>query len=248
MLASFPRPCRAVVVGASGAIGGGLVRGLVAAGLSRVHALSRSQMAATDGLEASGVEVGVIDLLDERSMAAAAADLAREVPLRLVMVATGVLHQGNMQPEKTMRALDAEQLGRGFAVNTIGPALLAKHFIPLLPRAGKSVFAVLSARVGSIGDNRLGGWYGYRAQKAALNQIIRTMAIEVGRTHPEAIVAALHPGTVASSLSAPFRGGVSPDRLFTPDFAARHLLDVVEGLTVADSGAFVAWDGQAIPF
>ncbi len=205
-------------------------------------------MAATDGLEASGVEVGVVDLLDERSMAAAAADLAREVPLRLVMVATGVLHQGNMQPEKTMRALDAEQLGRGFAVNTIGPALLAKHFIPLLPRAGKSVFAVLSARVGSIGDNRLGGWYGYRAQKAALNQIIRTMAIEVGRTHPEAIVVALHPGTVASGLSAPFRGGVSPDRLFTPDFAARHLLDVVESLTVADSGAFVAWDGQAIPF
>lgn len=231
------------MVGASGGLGGALVRGLAEAGLTPVHALSRRGVAVSDG-----VEPGFVDLLDERSMALAAAELAREVSLRLVMVATGVLHEGDLQPEKTMRALDAERLALGFAVNTIGPALLAKHLIPLLPRAGKSVFAVLSARVGSIGDNRLGGWYGYRAQKAALNQIVRTLAIEVRRTHPQAIIAALHPGTVASDLSAPFRGAVPPERLFTPDVAARHLLDVVDGLTPAQSGSFLAWDGRAIPF
>ena len=197
---------------------------------------------------AMGSPRGSIDLQDEDTIAAAAMSLDHGAPLRLVIAATGLLHDGATQPEKSMRALDAAQLAHGFAVNTIGPALLAKHFIPLLPRVGKSVFAVLSARVGSIADNRLGGWYGYRAQKAALNQIIRTLAVEVRRSRPEAIIVALHPGTVATDLSAPFRGTVSAEKLFTPDVSARHLLAVIDGLTPADSGGFFAWDGQPIPF
>lgn len=243
MLPSLPRPCRAAVIGASGGIGGALVRALADARLSTLHALSRRPVAATER-----IEPGAIDLLDEGSIAAAARALARDVPLRLVVAATGVLHDGVLQPEKTMRSLDADHLARGFALNTIGPALLAKHLIPLLPRSGRSVFAVLSARVGSIGDNRLGGWYGYRAQKAALNQVVRTLAVEVRRTHPETVVVALHPGTVATGLSAPFRGNVGTEKLFTPEEAARHLIDVVEGLTPADSGGFFAWDGQPIAY
>ena len=243
MMLASPRPARAVVVGASGGIGGALVDALAAAGFDTVHALARTPVAVR-----RGIVPGPIDLLDENAIAAAAASLAGAAPLRLVIAATGLLHDATTQPEKSMRALDAVSLAHGFAINAIGPALLAKYLIPLLPREGKSVFAVLSARVGSIEDNRLGGWYGYRAQKAALNQIIRTLAIEVRRARPEAVVVALHPGTVTTGLSAPFRGAVHAERLFTPDIAARHLLDVIDGLTPRDSGGFFAWDGQPIPF
>nr|WP_158808135.1 SDR family NAD(P)-dependent oxidoreductase [Beijerinckia sp. L45] len=243
MLNTLLRPARAAIVGASGGVGGALVASLAKAGFEAVHALSRVPVAAS-----TGVRPGHIDLLDEATIAAAATALGEGAPLRLMIAATGLLHDARTQPEKSMRSLDAAQLVRGFAVNTIGPALLAKHVVPLLPRAGRSVFAVLSARVGSIEDNRLGGWYGYRAQKAALNQIVRTLAVEVRRTRPEAIIVALHPGTVATDLSAPFRGAVSAERLFTPDVSARHLLDVIDGLTPDDSGGFFAWDGQRIPF
>lgn len=243
MLNSFLRPSKAAVVGASGGVGGALVTALAQADFNTVHALSRRP-----GVAAHGVVPEAIDLLVEDTIAAAAKALEGGAPLRLVIAAAGVLHDGALQPEKAMRALDAAQLARGFAVNTIGPALVAKHFIPLLPRAGKSVFAVLSARVGSIEDNRLGGWYGYRAQKAALNQIIRTLAIEVRRSRPEAIVVALHPGTVATALSAPFRGAVNAERLFSAETSASHLLTVIERLNPNDSGGFFAWDGQRIPF
>ena len=190
-----------------------------------------------------------LDLLDEASIAAAFAALtAGDGALRLVVVATGMLHEGTQQPEKSMRALDAAQLARSFAVNAIGPALVAKHALPRMPRDGRSVFAVLSARVGSIGDNRLGGWYSYRAAKAALNQLVRTLAVETRRGKPGLIVVALHPGTVATSLSAPFRGNVGADALFTPAIAAGHLLRVIDGLSAADSGGFFAWDGTPIPF
>jgi NAD(P)-dependent dehydrogenase (short-subunit alcohol dehydrogenase family) len=243
MMLATPTPARAVVVGASGGIGGALIAALATAGFDAVHALARKPVAVTHG-----IVPGTIDLLDEHAIAAAAASLAGGSPLRLIIAATGLLHDATTQPEKSMRALDAAQLARGFAINAIGPALLAKHLMPLLPREGKSVFAVLSARVGSIEDNRLGGWYGYRAQKAALNQIIRTLAIEVRRARPEAVVVALHPGTVATGLSAPFRGAVHAERLFTPDVAARHLLGVIDGLRPCDSGGFFAWDGQPIPF
>lgn len=221
-------PSPALVVGIGGGIGGALLaaieaRGIAARGLSR-----------RDGL----------DLCDETSVAATLATLAE--PPGLVLVATGLLHDGGLAPEKSLAALDSARLARSFAINAIGPALLAKHLLPRMPRQGRSVFAVLSARVGSIADNRLGGWYGYRASKAALNQLVRTAAIEQARRAPGSIVVALHPGTVATGLSAPFRSG--SERVFTPAEAAEHLLTVVAGLTPTDSGGFFAWDGSPIPF
>ena len=243
MASALPWPSRAAVIGASGGLGGALVAALGDGGFETVHGLSRHPGPGSGRLPSSP-----IDLLDEGSIAAAARTLREGAPLRLVIVATGLLHDAATQPEKTMRTLDAAQLARSFAVNAIGPALLAKHVVPILPRQGRSVFAVLSARVGSIGDNRLGGWYGYRASKAALNQIVRTLAVETRRTRPEAIVVALHPGTVATTLSAPFSSAVSPERLFTPQEAARHLLRVVDGLTAEQSGGFFAWDGAPVPF
>jgi NAD(P)-dependent dehydrogenase (short-subunit alcohol dehydrogenase family) len=244
LLNSLERPARALVVGATGGIGSAVAELLSREGFEVVHALSRS--GADPGLP--GVQGGTIDIGDEDSIAAAAEMLAQGAPLRFILVATGLLHDAGLQPEKSYRALDREHLARNFLVNAIGPALVAKHLLPLLPKAGKSVFAVLSARVGSIADNRLGGWYGYRASKAALNQLVRTLAIELSRQRPEAVCAALHPGTVDTALSRPFQAGVDPERLFPPASSAERLLAVIDRLTVADSGQFFAWDGQRIPF
>jgi NAD(P)-dependent dehydrogenase (short-subunit alcohol dehydrogenase family) len=149
-------------------------------------------------------------------------------------------------PEKTLRELDAEVMAHVLAINTIGPAMVAKHFLPRMRPGTKSVFAVLSARVGSISDNRLGGWYSYRASKAALNMLLKTLAIEHARRFPASIVAGLHPGTVATPLSAPFQQRVPEGKLFTPDFAAERLLAVIDGLEVSDSGSVFAWDGSRI--
>lgn len=233
----------AVIVGASGGIGRALVERVVAGGAhSPVFALSRS------GADlGAGAVTGLIDVTDEQSIQAAAARVAENGPVGLTFVATGLLHGPGVAPEKALKALDPAALARLFAVNTTGPALVAKHIVPLMPRTGRSVFAALSARVGSIGDNRLGGWYGYRASKAALNQILRTLAIELARTHPEAIVAGLHPGTVRTALSHPFRPDADSPDTVTPEAAAAHLLAVLDGLTPAESGGVFAWDGQAVP-
>jgi NAD(P)-dependent dehydrogenase (short-subunit alcohol dehydrogenase family) len=188
----------------------------------------------------------MIDLQDEASIAGAASALAEYGPLDLILVASGLLHSERIAPEKSYRQLSAASLDRYFAVNATGPALVAKHFLPLLRRDRPAVFSALSARVGSIGDNRLGGWYGYRASKAALNMIVKTLAIELARTHDKAVCVALHPGTVATDLSAPFRRGVPADRLFTADTAARHLLNVIHSLRPSDSGGIFAWDGAEI--
>lgn len=230
---------RAVVIGASGGIGSALVELLVAGG-AEVHALSRHPEAALDRT------VGEIDLADEASIARAAARVAQAGEIDLIIVAAGVLHGGGMAPEKSYRDMGGDQLAAYFAINSIGPALVAKHFLPLLRRRGRSVFAALSARVGSIGDNRLGGWYGYRASKAALNMLVKTLAIELGRTRPEALCVALHPGTVDTRLSRPFQRGVAADKLFTPAFSAQRLLAVIDGLGAGDSGHCLAWDGVRI--
>jgi NAD(P)-dependent dehydrogenase (short-subunit alcohol dehydrogenase family) len=206
-----------------------------------VHAFSRS--ASPDDAR---LLAGRIDIEDEASIALAASTVSSEGMLDLVVVASGLLHAHNLAPEKSYRQLSAAALSRYFSVNATGPALVAKHFLPLLRRDGPAVFAALSARVGSIGDNRIGGWHGYRASKAALNMIVKTLSIELSRTHPEAACVALHPGTVATDLSAPFRSGVPADRLFDADRAARQLLDVIAGLSRADSGEILAWDGSAI--
>jgi NAD(P)-dependent dehydrogenase (short-subunit alcohol dehydrogenase family) len=220
----------AVVVGAGGSIGAALAAALAAGGrFSRVVALSRP----------------ALDLTDEASIIRAAAALGAD-ELRLVIVASGFLHGQGWMPEKSWRQLDAAHLAHAFAINSIGPALLLKHFLPLLPRRGKAVFATLSARVGSISDNRLGGWYGYRAAKAALNQLVHCAAIELARSHPEALCVTLHPGTVDSRLSRPFsKAGLA---LQPPDQAATRLLAAIDGLTAAQSGGFFDADGQPIPW
>ncbi len=242
MSADAGGPSACLVVGASGGIGRALVAALLKTGdHAAVHAWSRTG-------EPSGAAVpGAVDITDEASIARAVAALADAPPLRLVIVATGRLQGPGLVPEKTWRQLDSEALVESFRLNAVGPALLAKHLLPVLPRRGRAVFAALSARVGSIGDNRLGGWFGYRASKAALNQLLRTLAIELARTRPEAICLGLHPGTVDTGLSRPFQGGVPDERLFTPDVAARRLLSVIAGATPAETGRVLAWDGSVVP-
>ena len=231
----------AVVIGAAGGIGSALVDRLCAdPAFDRVFACSRKPTGRTD---AAAVH---LDLALEDTIAAAAARVAGTGPVALVIVATGFLHDGGHQPEKTFKRLDAAFLAKTFQINAIGPALVAKHFLPLLPRQGRAVFAALSARVGSISDNELGGWYGYRASKAALNMLIRTAAIELARTHEEAICVGLHPGTVATGLSGPFQASVPAQRLFAPEAAAGHLLRVLDGLQPEASGGCFAWDGKRI--
>jgi NAD(P)-dependent dehydrogenase (short-subunit alcohol dehydrogenase family) len=187
-----------------------------------------------------------IDITNESSVAEAAARLADQGPYIIILVATGLLHDDKIAPEKTYRVLSQSTLQTYFTVNSIGPALVAKHFISLLPKTGRCVFAALSARVGSIADNRLGGWYGYRASKAALNMLIKTLAIEVGRTRPGAICVGLHPGTVDTNLSKHFQTSVAPERLFMADDAARQLVNVFGNLTPADSGGCFSWNGERI--
>ncbi len=222
----------AVVIGASGGIGAALEAALIDEGIA-VQGFARSETGDRH-----------IDLEDEASIAAAAGRITGSPTL--VVVATGLLHDGERGPEKTMRDLDPAWMARNFAINAIGPALVAKHVLPLMPKSGRMVFAVLSARVGSISDNKLGGWYGYRASKAAVNQLVRTLAIEDKRRNSSGIVVALHPGTVDTGLSRPFQGNVSPGRLFKPDRAAVQLLDVIDGLRAPDSGKLFAWDGVEV--
>jgi NAD(P)-dependent dehydrogenase (short-subunit alcohol dehydrogenase family) len=233
MQALNPDVASAVVIGASGGIGRGVADALSASDrFATVHCLSRSLTG--------------LDLEDEESIATAAAEVAEGAAPTLVFVATGVLHHGEA-PERSFKSMTADHLLRDYRVNTVGPALVAKHFLPLLPRDERTVFATLSARVGSIGDNRLGGWHSYRASKAALNMIVCNLAIEMARSHPQMIVAGLHPGTVNTGLSEPFQRGVAAEKLFSPAVSAAHLLGVLDGLTPADSGGVFAWDGARIP-
>ena len=226
----------AVVIGASGGIGGALEAALIdEAAFDAVHGFARSR---TGPLH--------IDITDEASIAAAAAIVARGPAPSLIIVATGLLHADDLGPEKSLNDLDPAWLARNFAVNAIGPAIVAKHFLPLMPRTGKSVFAALSARVGSISDNKLGGWYGYRASKAALNMLVKTLAIEDKRRNDRGIVVALHPGTVDTALSRPFQSNVQPGRLFDAERAALQLLDVIEELRPPDSGKLFDFEGIEI--
>lgn len=218
---------RSLVVGASGGIGAALMRALDARG--EVVGLSRRD----DGLEVT----------DEASVAAALGAL--EGVFDLIVVATGALLLDGRGPEKTLKAVTAEGLAAQFAVNAIGPALVAKHALRLLPRDRVAKLAVLSARVGSIGDNRLGGWYGYRAAKAALNQLVRCAAIEATRTHPESVLVALHPGTVETGLAPALRAG---HPAVAPEVAAANLLAVLDGLGPADTGGFFDWQGRVVPW
>ena len=219
---------RALVIGASGGIGSALASALRARGCD-VVGLSR----ATDAL----------DVTREASVEAALGALSG--PFDLILVATGALEIGGDVPEKSLRNLSADAFAAQFALNAMGPALVLKHALRLMPRDRRSVFAALSARVGSIGDNRAGGWYSYRAAKAALNQILHTAAIEIARSHPQAVVAALHPGTVATSFTEKYLGR---HPAVAPAQAAANLLDVIDALTPADTGGFRDWAGDTVPW
>lgn len=228
---SLPEGFNAIVIGASGAIGGAFTEAL--GSMSRcgtVVALSRRTQPA-------------LDVEDEDSVAAAAQALKAQAPFHLVINATGALHLGPGTPEKRLAELTAANLMRAFSLNAIAPALLIKHFTPLLPRNERGLFATLSARVGSISDNRLGGWYSYRAGKAAQNMLLKTSAIEVARRQPQAVLAALHPGTVRSRLSTPIIGEAEA---FEPLHAAALMLQVLDALMPEQSGGFFAYDGQPI--
>ncbi|MGH0036422.1 MAG: SDR family oxidoreductase [Myxococcota bacterium] len=196
------------------------------------------------------VEAIELDLTDPASIQGAAFRVGEQIDrLHLLVNCGGVLHEpGVMEPEKKLEQVDPFALGRAFEVNATGPLLMARWFWPLLRHDERSVLVNLSARVGSIEDNRLGGWYAYRASKAAQNILTRTLAIELGRRAPRCICVALHPGTVDTDLSRPFQRGVPEQRLFSPDFAVERLLGVVDGLDSQDSGGFFAWDGSAIPW
>jgi NAD(P)-dependent dehydrogenase (short-subunit alcohol dehydrogenase family) len=234
-LDSLPANGLAIVVGSQGGIGAALVLALQRSGqFAEVMALSRSSTPA-------------LDLTQESSMSHWAQQAqSTKKPLRLVVDATGFLHGNGMQPEKSWQHIDPAHMAYSFAINAIGPALLMKHFLPLLARDGKAVFATLSAKVGSIGDNQLGGWYSYRASKAALNQLVHTAAIELRRKHPNAACVALHPGTVDTGLTGPFaKTGLN---VVSPEAAAQRLLQVIDGLKVSQSGGFINHDGQALPW
>jgi hypothetical protein len=233
-LSSFAPGVHAVIIGASGGIGAALADHLAAdPQVALVTRLSR----------ATG-----FDLTDPSSITAAAAALS--TPPHLVIVATGLLHDPDftppITPERDLRQLSAAAFARHFAVNATGPALVAQAFLPLFPPQHRAVFAALSARVGSISDNRLGGWHAYRAAKAALNQILRTIAIETARKNPCATILGLHPGTVDTGLSKPFQRNVKT--LFTPEHAGDQLLAVIDAATPAQSGLLLDWAGTVIPY
>jgi NAD(P)-dependent dehydrogenase (short-subunit alcohol dehydrogenase family) len=231
---------RALVIGAGGGIGGALVTAIETSGhFANVHALARRPP--PDGDRVTG---GTIDVTDEASIVAAALSIGG--PLDLVIVATGLLHEEGRMPERALRELDGASLARLFAVNTIGPALVLKHFTPLLAKDRRCVVAAISARVGSISDNRTGGWYGYRASKAALNMVVKSAAIELQRARPLAVCVALHPGTVDTPLSRPFQARIAAETVFGAERAAAQLLAVIATLEPAQSGRIFAWDGREI--
>jgi len=239
-LASLPDGYTAAIFGASGGIGGAFVDLLAAdPRCARIYSGARTT---SPGDHANAVPFR-FDLLDAPSLETAAKTIGAP---DLVIIATGVLHTAQFAPEKTMRTLEPAQLNLAFQINAAGPAQIARLILPAMPRNRRTLFAALSARVGSISDNHLGGWHSYRASKAALNMLVRCLALEQARSHPLHVCVALHPGTVDTGLSKPFQSAVSPGKLFSSSQAARQLLDVLDALTPAQSGRLFAWDGQEI--
>lgn len=244
----------ALVVGANGGIGLGFVQHLLADGrFGRIYGTYHQTESASDLLQLVDRHPTLTclpwDVTDESTMAAAVNHIQSETSrLHLALYCVGLLHDGDLQPEKSLRQLNPDQLLRYFQVNAIGAGLLTKHLLPLLKHDRPSVLAAISAKIGSIGDNRLGGWYGYRASKAALNMLIKTAAIEYARKSPNTILASLHPGTTNTRLSQPFQRGVPPEKLFPVPRTVTQLMQVIDGLESADSGAFFNWDGRRLPW
>ena len=232
MMNSLPDQFHALVIGASGTIGAAFVDLLCSSPrCASVHGLHRHSTPR-------------VDFADENSVAEAARVLGTGRPYHLIINAAGLLHSETFMPEKRLADLNTMQMQATFQANTFGPALVMRHFVSLLA-SERAILAMLSAKVGSIGDNRLGGWYSYRASKAALNMMVKTAAIEVARTQKNSVLVALHPGTVSSRLSQPFRG----ETIGRPaSHAAADMLQVLDALTPADSGSFRCYNGAELPW
>ena len=233
------------VIGASGSLGSEFVRQLSEdEKIKSIFAFSRSEIE----FNSHKVESHFIDIEDEESIKSVANKASKDTDVDMVIVATGMLHDQNINPEKSLRDLSKEKFNQLFSINTIAPAIIAKHFLPKLNKNSKSVFAALSARVGSISDNKLGGWYSYRASKSALNMVLKNASIEIVRSNKKAIIVGLHPGTVDSKLSKPFQGAVNKEKLFTAKYSVQKLLEVINNLKQSDSGNIIDFNSIKIDF
>ena len=239
-------PKRCVVVGANGGIGAAFVQHLLEQNsVETIYCTSRSGSSAINHDKIIDV---ILNYEKPETISTAATQIKQTGPLDLIIVATGLLHDDEgFGPEKSLRQLNFDNLIRSYQINAIGPALVAQSFLPLMSKQNKSVFAALSARVGSISDNNIGGWYGYRAAKAGLNQLLRTASIEHARRWPESVVMGLHPGTVDTGLSKPFQRNVADGKLFTAAYATSEMLDVISNVTPRDTGKIFAYDGKEVP-
>ena len=232
------------VIGSSGAIGNSISKLLKSEiSVESVYNFSRSAIS-----QSSEKEKNIfIDIENEDSIIESIKKIPKDIKFDLIFVATGILHNDeDIYPEKSIKDISGNKLKKVLMVNTIGPALIGKYFIPFLNKNNRNVFAFLSARVGSISNNKIGGWYSYRASKSALNQIIKNFSIEIKRSNPNSIFVGLQPGTVKSNLSKPFQKNVNSKNLFSPDYSAKKLLDVINNLSIEDTGKLFAWDGEEI--
>ena len=245
----------ALIVGASQGIGLGFVKKLLNHSPStHIYATYRDRESGMGLMELAAkypdrLVTLAMDITDESQISAGIETIQKQTDkLDYVINCVGILHEGNLAPEKSLRQINAEQLTRYFQVNSIGSILLAKHLLPLFRHGDRNIFASISAKVGSIGDNRLGGWYGYRASKAALNMFMKTASIEYARRAKKTIVVTLHPGTTDTKLSQPFQRNVPAEKLFSVERTVNQLFDVLDNLKQTDSGQFFSWDGSRLPW
>lgn len=233
------------IIGSNGAIGQAIAdQFILDQSVEHIYAFSRQGRT----FRSEKVISSTIHLEDEDSIQDAAKAVTKDKPLDALIITTGFLHDEDTSPEKSIRDLSHQNFTKNFMINTIGPALIAKHFLPLMSKEHSNVFSCISARVGSISDNRLGGWYAYRASKAALNMTLKNLSIEASRRFKQTIIVGLHPGTVDSSLSKPFQASVSGEKLFTPEYSAQCLINIINNLKQEDSGKIIAWDGSTIDY
>ena len=243
LFANLKPSSHAIIFGASGGIGSALLSNLRKnKQFSTIYAITRKPM----NFEGDKISNQTCDLEDETSIQELVASLPT---MDLAIIATGILAGDNgLMPEKNMQQINGDNLQKIFQINTVLPSLIAKHLLPRMTKDNKSIFAVLSARVGSITDNRQGGWYAYRTSKAALNMMMRNFSIEMARKNKQLVISMLQPGTVATTLAAPFSKNVPADHIFSPDYSANCLLTVLDSLTASDTGKFYDWAGKEIPW
>lgn len=242
-----------LIVGASRGIGLGFVNQLLQQEqIAQVFATYRTptpELSSLATAHSHRLNLVAMDITDETQIIQGITNIRQAVDrLHLVIYCVGFLHDGKIQPEKSLQQIQADHLLRYFQVNSIGAVLLAKHLLPLLKHEDQSIFASISAKIGSIGDNQLGGWYGYRASKAALNMFMHTVAVEYSRKSPKTIIVLLHPGTTDTRLSQPFQRNVPAEKLFPVERTVSQLLNVISGLQSTDSGQFFSWDGSRLPW